>query len=118
MCGGCRPQPFGQGLAAYVVITDGQASSNDDVLHNLSAGADLVLLPTTPQARSVELTIELSATLRDVDIAHFARKTLKGVCVSDAADRVLHGGAADQCMSGSCTAGPPQRLSSPQNNWD
>ena len=57
---------------AQVIITDGQASSNDDELRNLSAGADLVLLPTTPQARSVELTIELSATLRSAGIAHAA----------------------------------------------
>ena len=57
---------------AQVIITDGQASSNDDELRNLSAGADLVLLPTTPQARSVELTIELSATLRRAGIAHAA----------------------------------------------
>ena len=31
------------------IITDGQASSHEDELKNL-AGADLVLLPTTPQA--------------------------------------------------------------------
>ena len=41
------------------VIIDGQASSHEDELKNLSAGADLVLLPTTPQARSVELTMGL-----------------------------------------------------------
>ena len=117
---------------AQVIITDGQASSNDDELRNLSAGADLVLLPTTPQARSVELTIELSATLRGVGIAHAAllvkvdsRKqrfaqdplqTMEGVCVVDVVHRLLHGGATDQCTSGSCTTGRPQRLSSPLNN--
>ena len=57
---------------AQVIITDGQASNNDDGVRNLSAGADLVLLPTTPQARSVELTIELSATLRSAGIPHAA----------------------------------------------
>ena len=41
-------------------------------MRNLSAGADLVLLPTPPPARSVELTIDLSATLRRVGIAHSA----------------------------------------------
>lgn len=57
---------------AQVIITDGQASSNEDELKNLSAGADLVLLPTTPQARSVELTIELSSILRQMDTMHAA----------------------------------------------
>ena len=57
---------------SQVIITDGQASSNEDELKNLSAGADLVLLPTTPQARSVELTIELSSILRQMDTMHAA----------------------------------------------
>ena len=57
---------------AQVIITDGQASSHEDELKNLSAGADLVLLPTTPQARSVELTIELSSILRQMDTMHAA----------------------------------------------
>ena len=58
--------------AAQVIITDGQASSHEEELKNLSAGADLVLLPTTPQARSVELTIELSSILRSMDTMHAA----------------------------------------------
>ena len=58
--------------AAQVIITDGQASSHEEELKNLSAGADLVLLPTTPQARSVELTIELSSILRSMDTLHAA----------------------------------------------
>ena len=57
---------------AQVIITDGQASSHEDELKNLSAGADLVLLPTTPQARSVELTVELSSILRQMDTMHAA----------------------------------------------
>ena len=57
---------------AQVIITDGQASSHKDELKNLSAGADLVLLPTTPQARSVELTVELSSILRQMDTMHAA----------------------------------------------
>ncbi|ABB34848.1 conserved hypothetical protein [Synechococcus sp. CC9605] len=57
---------------AQVIITDGQASSHEDELKNLSAGADLVLLPTTPQARSVELTVELSSILRQMDTRHAA----------------------------------------------
>ena len=58
--------------SAQVIITDGQASSHEEELKNLSAGADLVLLPTTPQARSVELTIELSSILRGMDTMHAA----------------------------------------------
>ena len=57
---------------AQVIITDGQASSHEDELKNLSAGADLVLLPTTPQARSVELTVELSSVLRQMGTPHAA----------------------------------------------
>ena len=57
---------------AQVIITDGQASSHEDELKNLSAGADLVLLPTTPQARSVELTVELSSILRQMGTMHAA----------------------------------------------
>ena len=57
---------------AQVIITDGQASSQEDELKNLSAGADLVLLPTTPQARSVELTVELSSILRQMGTMHAA----------------------------------------------
>ncbi len=55
-----------------MTITDGQASSHEDELKNLSAGADLVLLPTTPQARSVELTVELSSILRQMGTMHAA----------------------------------------------
>ena len=58
--------------SAQVIITDGQASSHEEELKNLSAGADLVLLPTTPQARSVELTIELSSILRGMNTMHAA----------------------------------------------
>ena len=58
--------------SAQIVITDGQASSHEDELKNLSAGSDIVVLPTTPQARSVELTIEMSAILRGYGIRHAA----------------------------------------------
>ena len=44
-------------LHLQVNITNGQASSHKDQLKNLPAGADLVLLPTTPQARSGELSV-------------------------------------------------------------
>ena len=43
-------------------------------------------------------------------------QTMEGVCVVDVVHRLLHGGATDQCTSGSCTTGRPQRLSSPLNN--
>ncbi len=57
---------------ARVVSNDGQASSHEDELKNLSAGAGLVLLPTTPRARSVELTVELSSILRQMGTMHAA----------------------------------------------
>ena len=53
-----------------VVITDGQASTDEEELKHLAAGSDLVLLPTAPQARSVELTVELASLLKDLNIPH------------------------------------------------
>lgn len=55
-----------------VIITDGQAISHEDELNNLLAGSDLVLLPTTPQARSVELTVEFSSILWQMGTPHAA----------------------------------------------
>ena len=52
---------------AQVIITDGQASSNDDELRNPRRSRSGVAAHH-PQARSVELTIELSATLRSAGI--------------------------------------------------
>ena len=49
---------------ADIVVTDGQASSNEEELKNLVEGSDFILLPTTPQSRSVELTIEMSTMLK------------------------------------------------------
>ena len=49
---------------AEIVITDGQASSNEDEIKNLVEGADFILLPTTTQSRSIELTVEMSQMLR------------------------------------------------------
>ena len=57
---------------SYVIIMDGQARSHEDELKNLSAGADLVLLPTMPQACSVEFTVELSSMLRQMGTMHTA----------------------------------------------
>ena len=48
---------------AEIVVTDGQASSNEEELKNLVEGSDFILLPTTTQSRSVELTIEMSTML-------------------------------------------------------
>ena len=53
-----------------VVITDGQASSDEDELRHLAVGSDLVLLPTAPKARSVELTVELAQLLQKVGVPH------------------------------------------------
>ncbi|MCP9774361.1 ParA family protein [Cyanobium sp. WAJ14-Wanaka] len=56
--------------SADVVITDGQASSDEEELRHLAVGSDLVLLPTSPKARAVELTVELAQLLRRVDVPH------------------------------------------------
>ncbi|MEB3201950.1 MAG: ParA family protein [Synechococcus sp.] len=55
---------------ADVVITDGQASSDEEELRHLALGSDLVVLPTAPQARAVELTVELARLLRNVRVPH------------------------------------------------
>ena len=46
---------------ADVVITE---------LRHLAVGSDLVLLPTAPKARSVELTVELAQLLQKVGVPH------------------------------------------------
>ena len=40
--------------SSEIVITDGQASSDQEELKHLAYGSDLVILPTTAKARSVE----------------------------------------------------------------
>lgn len=55
---------------ADVVITDGQASSDEEELRHLALGSDLVVLPTAPKARAVELTVELARLLRNVRVPH------------------------------------------------
>jgi chromosome partitioning protein len=55
---------------ADVVITDGQASSDEEELRHLADGSDLVLLPTAPKARAVELTVELAKLLQRVGVPH------------------------------------------------
>ena len=45
---------------AEIVVTDGQASSNEEELKNLVEGSDFIVLPTTQQSRSIELTVEMS----------------------------------------------------------
>ena len=57
---------------ADVVITDGQASSDEEELRHLALGSDLVLLPTAAKARAVELSVELAALLRRVGVPHAA----------------------------------------------
>ena len=53
-----------------IVITDGQASTDEEELKHLAAGSDLVILPTAPQARSIELTVELATLLKKLNIPH------------------------------------------------
>ena len=53
---------------AEIVITDGQASSNEEEMKNLVEGADFILLPTTTQSRSIELTVEMSQTINKYKI--------------------------------------------------
>ena len=58
--------------AAEIVVTDGQASSNDEELKNLVEGSDFILLPTTTQSRSIELTVEMSQMLNQYPIPYAA----------------------------------------------
>ncbi|WP_288260472.1 ParA family protein [uncultured Prochlorococcus sp.] len=56
--------------SSEIVITDGQASSDQDELKHLAYGSDLVILPTTAKARSVELTVELANLLSHLKVNH------------------------------------------------
>ena len=57
---------------AEIIVTDGQASSNEEEMKNLVEGADFILLPTTTQSRSIELTVEMSQMLRQYKIPYAA----------------------------------------------
>ncbi len=54
--------------SSEIVITDGQASSDQEELKHLAYGSDLVILPTTAKARSVELTVELANLLTNLKV--------------------------------------------------
>ncbi len=56
--------------SADVVITDGQASTDEEELKHLAFGSDLVILPTAPTARSVELTVEMASLLKKLNVEH------------------------------------------------
>ena len=56
--------------SSEIVITDGQASSDQEELKHLAYGSDLVILPTTAKARSVELTVELAKLLGYLKVNH------------------------------------------------
>ena len=56
--------------SSEIVITDGQASSDHEELKHLAYGSDLVILPTTAKARSVELTVELANLLTNLKVNH------------------------------------------------
>ena len=55
---------------AEIVVTDGQASSNEEELKNLVDGSDFIVLPTTAQSRSIELTLEMSSMLNNFSIPY------------------------------------------------
>ena len=55
---------------AEIVVTDGQASSNEEELKNLVEGSDFIILPTTAQSRSIELTLEMSSMLNNFSIPY------------------------------------------------
>ena len=55
---------------AEIVITDGQASTNEEEMKNLVESADFILLPTTTQSRSIELTIEMAQTINKYKIPY------------------------------------------------
>ena len=57
---------------ADIVVTDGQASSNEEELKNLVEGSDFIVLPTTAQSRSIELTVEMACMLNKFDIPYAA----------------------------------------------
>jgi len=54
--------------SSEIVITDGQASSDQEELKHLAYGSDLVILPTTAKARSVELTVALANLLSNLKV--------------------------------------------------
>ena len=56
--------------SSEILITDGQASSDQEELKHLAYGSDLVILPTTAKARSVELTVELANLLSNLKVNH------------------------------------------------
>ena len=58
--------------SAEIVVTDGQASSNEEEMKNLVEGADFVLLPTTTQSRSIELTVEITQMINKYKIPYAA----------------------------------------------
>ena len=58
--------------SAEIIVTDGQASSNEEEMKNLVEGADFVLLPTTTQSRSIELTVEMTQMINKYKIPYAA----------------------------------------------
>ena len=58
--------------SADIIVTDGQASSNEEEMKNLVEGADFVLLPTTTQSRSIELTVEMTQMINKYKIPYAA----------------------------------------------
>ncbi len=57
---------------AEIIVTDGQASSNEEEMKNLVEGAEFVLLPTTTQSRSIELTVEMTQMINKYKIPYAA----------------------------------------------
>ena len=75
--------------SSEIVITDGQASSDQEELKHLAYGSDLVILPTTAKARSVELTVELANLLSNLKVFRHVFDTFKfnGVIFKKAAQQ-------------------------------
>ena len=53
---------------ADVIVTDGQASSSKEEIKNLVDGADVIILPTAAQTRSLELTLEMAEHLKGFNV--------------------------------------------------
>ena len=97
---------------ADVVITDGQGSSDEEEPRHLADGYDLVLLPTAPKARAVELTVELAQLLQRVQVPHavlLVKVDLRQQRAAQEARQALQAFAL-QCWLPKCPCLPPSTI--------